>query len=76
MQYQQSEKYQKLSEKDKAQIDNDIETLIQLRKRATEFRDKLEEDLDNKCLKDLFNIALMEIWRTEKEEAWYKGVNK
>lgn len=58
MKYQKREDYQKLNKREQAQIDRDVETLIELRKRATEFQKKIENYLDDRFLTGLYCTIL------------------
>lgn len=67
MKYQKREDYQKLSKRGQAQIDRDVKTLIELRKRAKEFQNKVEGYLDDRFLTGLYCTILEDVNREEKE---------
>lgn len=67
MKYQKREDYQKLSKRVQAQIDRDVKTLIELRKRAKEFQNKVEGYLDDKFLTGLYCTILEDVNREEKK---------
>lgn len=61
MKYQKREDYQRLNKREQAQIDRDVETLIELRKRATEFQKKIEGYLDDRFLTGLYCTILEDV---------------
>ena len=65
MKYQKREDYQKLNKREQAQIDRDVETLIELRKRATEFQKKIENYLDDRFLTGLYCTILEDVNKKE-----------
>ena len=67
MKYQKREDYQRLSKRDQAQIDRDVETLIELRKRAREFQKKVEGYLDDRFLSGLYCTILEDINKEESK---------
>lgn len=66
MKYQKREDYQRLNERDKEQINRDVETLIELRKRAREFQKKMENYLDDRFLSGLYCTILEDVNGKEK----------
>lgn len=66
MKYQKREDYQKLSKRVQAQIDRDVKTLIELRKRAKEFQNKVEGYFDDRFLTGLYCTILEDVNKEEK----------
>ena len=67
MKYQKREDYQRLNKRDQAQIDRDVETLIELRKRSREFQKKVEGYLDDRFLSGLYCTILEDVNKEESK---------
>lgn len=67
MKYQEREDYKFLNEREKAQVDRDVETLIKLRQRVREHQKKLEAYLDDRFASGCYCAILEDINKVENK---------